>query len=164
MIKRKSKNNIIILLLVILLTIFSIISPLQTFCSNQDSYKIAEDLNMTIIDELEQIDFSGLNQIVDDFQSKKTNIFSLDNIKNKVYSIISGENAISYENLFASLFSNIIEIVIKYLPLLSIIIAIGVISNLLNGIKSKFNEKSTSNLIHIVCFMTVIILTVGIIS
>ena len=48
--------------------------------------------------------------------------------------------------------------------MLSLIIAIGVISNLLNGIKGKFNEKSTSNLIHLVCFMTVVILTIGMIT
>ena len=36
--------------------------------------------------------------------------------------------------------------------MLSLIIAIGVVSNLLNGIKSKFNEKSTGNLINLVWF------------
>jgi len=48
--------------------------------------------------------------------------------------------------------------------MLSLIITIGVISNLLNGIKSKFSEKSTSNLINLVCFLSVVILVIGIIS
>lgn len=158
------KNKVVIILLVILLVIFSTLAPVKTFCATSQTTEIAEDLNNTIIDELEQIDFSELNLVVQDFQNKKTNIFSLDNIKNKVFAIISGENALSYENLFASLFSNLIELVLKYLPMLSVIIAIGVIGNLLNGVKSKFNEKSTSNLIHAVCFMSAVILVIGIIS
>ena len=164
MIKRKNSNKTLVVLLVILLTVFSIFSPMQAFTANQTTYDIAEELNGTIIEELDQIDFSELNLIVEDFQNKKTNIFSLDNIKSKIYSIISGENAVSYDNIFASLCSNLVDIVLKYLPILSTIIAIGVISNLLNGIKSKFNEKSTSGLIHVVCFLAVTILIIGVIT
>ena len=121
-------------------------------------------MNNKVISELDRIDFTELNKVVDEFNAKKANIFALDNIKAKVYSIISGENALKYENVFASIFSSLVEMVLKYLPLLSIIIAIGVVSNLLNGVKSKFNEKSTSDLISLVCFLTVAAIIIGIIT
>ena len=54
--------------------------------------------------------------------------------------------------------------IVKYLPMLSIIIGIGVITNLLNGLKGKFNEKSTGNLIQTVGFLTAVVLVIGIIS
>ena len=164
MYKINKQNRIIVVMLVVLLAIFAMLTPIQTFCANTNTYQIAEDLNGTIVEELNQIDFSALNQVVEEFQTKKTNIFSLENVKNKVYSILSGENAISYENIFASLLSNLIELILKYLPLLSVIIAIGVVGNLLNGVKSKFNEKSTSNLINLVCFLSVVTLIIGIIT
>lgn len=162
--KKSNNTKSIILLLVILISLFSIISPLQTFCATSTTYQLSEDLNQTVIEELQEIDFSGLNNIVDDFNKNSTNIFSIENIKSKVYSIIAGENAVNYSSFFASIFSGLIEMVVKYLPMLSIIIAIGVISNLLNGIKSKFNEKSTSNLINIVCFMSVAVLIIGVVT
>ena len=162
--KMKRNNKTLIILIVTLLSLFSILSPLQTFGATEKYYNLSEDLNGTVIEELKEIDFSGLNQVVDDFNSKNSNIFSIDNIKSKVYSIISGESAVNYSNFLASLFSNLIEIVAKYLPLLSIIIAIGVLSNLLNGIKSKFNEKSTSDLINLVCFLSVAIIVIGIVA
>ncbi len=162
--KPKGNNKTLIVLIVVLLSLFSILAPLQTFGSTEKYYNLSEDLNGTVIEELKEIDFSGLNQVVDEFNSKSSNIFSIDNIKSKVYSIISGESAINYSSFFASLFSNLIEVVAKYLPLLSIIIAIGVLSNLLNGIKSKFNEKSTSNLINLVCFLSVAIIIIGIVA
>ena len=137
---------------------------MATFCVDNATVEISEDLNNSIIDELNEIDFSDLNGVIEQFRNNNTNIFSIDNIKSKIYSIISGENAVTYSSFFASLFSIFVELVVKYLPMLSLIVAIGVISNLLNGIKSKFNEKSTSGLIHLVCFLAVVVLTIGMIS
>ncbi len=150
--------------MVILISLLSILTPMQTFCTDTDIVQISEDLNNSIIDELDEIDFSGLNEVIVEFQNNNTNIFSIDNIKSKIYSIISGENAISYSSFFASIFSIFLDLILKYLPLLSLIIAIGVISNLLSGIKSKFNEKSTSSLIHLVCFLAVVILMISMIT
>ncbi len=163
-IKKLNSNKLTIICMILMISLFSIFTPLTTFCIDDTTVEISEDLNSSIIDELNEIDFSGLNGVIEDFQNNTTNIFSIDNIKSKVYSIISGENAVSYSSFFASIFSIFLEMIVKYLPMLSLIVAIGVISNLLNGIKSKFNEKSTSGLIHLVCFLAVVVLTIGMIS
>lgn len=160
--KKKSKNNLIFLIVIFLFIITSL-QPLHTFCSNT-IFKLSDDLNSSVIQELNEIDFSQLNDIVDEFNNNNINIFSIDNIKSKIYSIISGENAISYSNFFASLFSNLVEKIIKYLPILSLIISIGILSNLLDGIKGKFDEKSTGNLIKLACLLSIVILIVGVVT
>lgn len=160
----KKKNAILVILLCVLIALFSMMLPLKTYGEIVNSKQIEQELNNNVISELDKIDFTELNKVVDEFNSKKSNIFAIENIKAKVYSIISGENALKYENVFVSIFSNLVEMVLKYLPLLSIIIAIGVVSNLLNGVKSKFNEKSTSDLISLVCFLTVAVIIIGIIT
>lgn len=162
--KKFNSNKITIICMILLISLFSVFTPMATFCVESSTVEISEDLNNSIIEELNEIDFSGLNGIVEEFQNSSTNIFSIENIKSKIYSIISGENAVSYSSFFASIFSIFLELIVKYLPMLSLIVAIGVISNLLNGIKSKFNEKSTSGLIHLVCFLAVVVLTIGMIS
>lgn len=162
--KNTRLNKITIICMILLISLFSIFTPMTTFCVDNTTIEISEDLNDSIIEELNEIDFSALNGVIQEFQDNNTNIFSIDNIKSKVYSIISGENAVIYSSFFASIFSIFVELIVKYLPMLSLIVAIGVISNLLNGIKSKFNEKSTSGLIHFVCFLAVVVLTVGMVS
>lgn len=162
--KNTRLNKITIICMILLISLFSIFTPMTTFCVDNTTIEISEDLNDSIIEELNEIDFSALNGVIQEFQDNNTNIFSIDNIKSKVYSIISGENAVTYSSFFASIFSIFVELIVKYLPMLSLIVAIGVISNLLNGIKSKFNEKSTSGLIHFVCFLAVVVLTVGMVS
>jgi len=162
--KHKANNKITMVLMVVIIVLISILSPLQTFCADNTIIQIAEDLNETIVDELDNIDFTALNDIVIEFQQSGSDFFSIKNVKNKVYSIISGENAIEYTSFFATIFSSIIQKIIRYLPVLSLIVSIGVISNLLGNIKSKFNEKSTGELIHLVCFMSVVVLVIGMVS
>ncbi len=162
--KKTNYNRATIISLIILFALCSILMPLQTFCTTSELAEISEDLNNSVIEELNEIDFSEFNAIIVQLEENQTNIFSIDNIKDKVYSIISGENALSYSSFFASIFSIFLDMVVKYMPLLSLIVAVGVISNLLGGIKSKFNEKSTSNLIHLVCFFAVAILMIGMIT
>ena len=162
--KEIAYNKRTIFLLVLMIVLFSILSPMSTFCKQDKIYTLMNDLDSSVIEELDEIDFSGLEQVVIDFNGKNTNIFSIENIKGKVYSIISGESAVEYESVIGCLVSNLVEMVLKYLPMLSIIIAIGVLSNILNGIKSKFSEKSVGDLIHLVCFLAVVVLMIGIIN
>ncbi len=150
--------------MVILISLLAIFTPIGTFCETTEIVTISEDLNGTIIEQLDNIDFSEFNEVLIEFNENNSDIFSISNIRNKVYSIISGENAVNYSSFFASIISIFIELIAKYLPLLSLIVAIGVISNLLNGFKSKFNEKSSSNIIHLVCFMSVVILVIGMVT
>lgn len=164
MIKTKQSNNRLIILLVIMLVLFNCISPMETFCATNEIIQLGEKLNESVIEELDEIDFSGFNEVILTFQESGTNIFDLSNVKDKVYDIITGENAVDYTSFLASIFSSVIQLVVRYLPLLSLIIAIGVISNMLSAVKSKFNEKSTSNLIHIVCFLSIVTIVVGIVS
>ena len=162
--KVNRRNSITIYALVVLLFFAAILTPLQTFAASNSQIDLQNQLNNTLIEELDHIDFTGFNEIIADFENNEVKLFSFSNIKDKVYSIITGENTVSYPNFIASIFSNVIELIIKYLPLLSLVVAIGVISNLLSGVKSKFNEKSTGNLISTVCFMTVAMLIIAIIN
>lgn len=162
--KQNKRNKITILAMVVLLAIFSMMLPMNYTYASTSMSTIGEDLSTDVVNELNEIDFSGFSEIISEFNNSNTNLFSLENIKNKIYTIISGENAISYSSFFASLFSILIEMVVKYLPMLSLIIGIGILSNLLTGVKSNFSEKSTSNLIHIVCFLAVVILVVAMVN
>ena len=104
--KRKQNNLVIVVCFALILVLLVILAPLEVFGATTSEYKAAKELNNTIIEELNEIDFSGLNEVVLEFNNNKSNIFSLENIKNKIYSIISGENAVNFSSFFASLFSN----------------------------------------------------------
>lgn len=165
-IKRSKFDFKAITLLAMVAVIIScaLLMPKNVFCADTNLEEISQELNNSVIDELENIDFSAFDDIIKDFESSDDNIFSINSIKNKVYSVISGQNAVNYSSMFSSILGLIGGSVLKYLPMLSVIVAIGVIGNMLNGFKSKFGEKSSSNLIQLVCFMAVSLLVITMIK
>lgn len=165
-IKRSKFDFKAITLLAMVAVIIScaLLMPKTVFCADSNLEEISQELNNSVIDELENIDFSAFDDIIKDFESSDDNIFSINGIKNKVYSVISGQNAVNYSSMFSSILGLIGGSVLKYLPILSVIVAIGVIGNMLNGFKSKFGEKSSSNLIQLVCFMAVSLLVITMIK
>lgn len=81
--KNVRSNKITIICMILLISLFSIFTPMATFCVDNATVEISEDLNNSIIDELNEIDFSDLNGVIEEFQNNSTNIFSIDNIKAK---------------------------------------------------------------------------------
>lgn len=162
--KPKSRLAATIVSMVLIVLVCACIWPKEVFGATSGLEETNQQLNSSVIEELNQIDFSAFNNVIEDFEATDTNIFSITNIKNKVYSVISGENAVNYSSLLTSMLGIIGGSILKYLPMLSVIVAIGVIGNMLNGFKSKFNEKSSSNLIQLVCFMAVSILIIAMIK
>ena len=75
-INRCTPNGITIVAMVLLLTLLVVLSPLHTFCLTPEQQKVHEELNSSIVETLDEIDFSGFNNIVADFEEKQISIFS----------------------------------------------------------------------------------------
>ena len=73
MIKKRQTNKTTIICMVILISLLSAISPLRTYCKTNEMVQISEDLNETIIEQLDNIDFSGFNEVILEFQNSGTN-------------------------------------------------------------------------------------------
>lgn len=161
---RTRGSKIVIFSMVAIILICSLMLPKSVFASTSSVIELGEELNNTVTEELNQIDFKAFDDIIANLEQNNSNIFLIDNIKTKVYKIISGEMAVNYSSMLGCVLELIGGSILNYLPLLSVIVAIGVIGNLLSGFKSKFNEKSTSNLIQLICFMAVTILVISMIK
>ena len=154
----------IVMLLCVVIVICALATPKPVYCATTTLAEVSEELNNSVVKELDEIDFSSFNGLVEEFEQNSSNIFTIKSVKSKVYSIITGENAVNYSSMFTSVLALIGGSALKYMPLLAIIVAIGVVGNLLSGFKSKFNEKSSSSLIQLVCFMAVSVLVVTMIK
>ena len=70
----KKKNTILVILLCVLIALFSMMLPLKTYGEIVNSKQIEQELNNNVISELDKIDFTELNKVVDEFNAKKSNI------------------------------------------------------------------------------------------
>jgi stage III sporulation protein AE len=119
---------------------------------------MSEDLGANVNDLLDDIDFAPIEKVVSEFDSQQVKMFSLGNVKDKIQSIINGEQAVDYNTIIEVVLQVLAQIIIQYVPMFALIVGIGIIASLLGQIKSKFNEKSTSDIVHFVCFCLIVII------
>lgn len=146
------------ILLIIIISFFAIIvKPTYTYCANASLIEMSEELGSNVEDMLTDIDFTPLQEAVSEFDSNQIKMFSLNNIKDKVQRVINGEEAVNYTTVIEVVVQVLMQLVIKYVPMFALIVGIGIIASLLGQIKSKFNEKSTSDIVHFVCFCLIVV-------
>ena len=146
------------ILLIILISFFAIvIKPTYTYCANSSLLEMSEELGNNVEDLLDDIDFTPIEQVVSEFDSNQIKMFSLGNIKVKIQNIINGEEAVNYLTIVEVVLQVLLQVIIQYVPMFALIIGIGIIASLLGQIKSKFNEKSTSDIVHFVCFCLIVL-------
>ena len=149
----------ICLLLVIIISFCAIIiKPACNYCSASSLVETNENLQQQVDDLLGDIDFSGMQNMVATFDDNQLKMFSISNIKDKVKSVINGEQAINYNTVMDVVLDVLLQLIIQYVPMFALIVGVGVIASLLGQIKSKFNEKSTGDIVHFVCFCLIVVI------
>jgi len=125
--------------------------------------EIEDMLEEGVNNQLDKIDFSALDKLIFDFANSEKGIFGSSSFIAKVKSLVTGELGEDYNSLFSVVISVVLDGCLKYLPLLAAIIAIAVLSSIINGARPVKN-KGIGEVVHFVCFGTIVILLVTICS
>ncbi|MDD4350721.1 MAG: stage III sporulation protein AE [Clostridia bacterium] len=155
--KWKRRLCMILILLAILYSV--LLQPIVAYASNSSLRKLQEDLTQQVEQSLESIDFEDMNIILDAFSEEQLQVFNSNNFSSKIGAIIKGDIAVKYDSFFQGVLSQILMSILRYAPMFALIVGIGILSSLLNNIKSKNNEKGVGDIIHFVCFCLVIIVS-----
>jgi len=115
---------------------------------------ISSDLSDTVNEQLGVLDFSRLEDILKN-TIDKTN-FGANSFLEKVKQLINGEYTADFSSVFSLILSTLLSGVKSFLPLLGVIMAIAILSNLLSNFKGK--GKSLESVVHFVCYSTVIVI------
>ena len=146
------------IILILSLTLFAFGLDIgETYSGNNSIMQATDELSKEIDETLDKIDFSDINDLISNFSGNQKKLFSISNIKDKINKVLSGESVIDYSSFLGAVISILFEIIADYLPMFALIVSVGILSNILGTIKSKFSEKSVGNIIHFVCLCVVII-------
>lgn len=152
------KRKRFFILVILFLTIFSFGLEIgEVFGTSPSIKELQEQLSNSVDDTLSEVDFSSLQEIVDNFDENQTKMFSIKNIKSKVKDVMNGDAKISYESILGAIVSVVFEIIADYLPMFALLVSVGVLSSILGNIKGKFNEKTIGEVVHFACFCVVIL-------
>lgn len=147
---QKKKRTIFLVLIICLLSISLFIKPEYCVSASDD---IEESLTVTTSEIIDSIDLSGLEDIVAGLELN--NLFGM-SVSEKISSIISGEYFTNYSSIFSAILSLFFIDIRSLLPLIFTILAIGLLSSILNSFKSDSND--TSDMVYFVCYGVVVIL------
>lgn len=124
---------------------------------------VEEDLKENIENQLGDIDFSGLENIVNKLENSANGLFAGNSFINIVKKFINGENSNLYSNFFTYALSVIFNDVLSFVPYFAIIVVIAIVYSLI-GQFSSGNNKSIESLIHIVCFSSIAVIVLKMVS
>ena len=147
----------------LILLISCVISvPFVVFVRGNDSnlikttLNIQEDLQNQTNNSLNIFDFSELDEILNNLETKGE--FKASTFKEKVEQLLNGDYTADFGGIVKMILSVFIADLKKLIPVLSAILSLAILSNLLGYFQNKNNSKSISNIIHFVCFISVIII------
>lgn len=106
-----------------------------------------------VMQVLDEVDFGDLDNVVQELDT--LDLFN-GSIKDKVSQILNGDFSTNYTSIFKGIVSIFLVDINEFLPFLFTILAIGILSSLINEFKSN---TETSDIIHFVC-MCVMVITI----
>jgi len=116
---------------------------------------VADDLNNTVQNTLDKIDFGDLNKISEDLGAG-LNIFGGESFSAKIGKILSGEFAADFPNIFGALFSLLGGAVQNVLPMIVLIIGIAVLSGFVQSLRHESGGEGVKHIIHFATYIAIV--------
>ena len=164
------KGRMVLISLVCILIIFVLLYPSIKQITNAEEISQEELSQEEIIQEIEDelgkqldnLDMSSIENLLGSLTEEQLALFGEKGFLDKIKTLLSGE--ISSDS---SIWTNILEIffdsLLEVIPFISIIIAVALLGNLIQGLKPTKGEKSISNLIHFVTYGIIVVIILSIV-
>lgn len=151
------KNRRLIICLIIAIAFQAMFLQPAAYVYALDLTEISDNIAEKVDLQLQSIDFSELDIMLEEFSKNQGSIFGSEKFASNVSKIIKGEQAVNYENFFQAILGIILDSALSYAPLFALIVGVGVLCSLIGNLKSKFKEKSVEDIVHLVCFCIIVI-------
>ncbi len=158
------KISIIVLCLVIFVCIPFLLSNNKNqvvYCDDEmTASEIEEIIEESVNSQLGDLDFSDFEDVLNQLGDDEKQIFGSASFLDKIKKIISGEFSENQQSIWSAILNLFFDDVLSFLPLIAIVIAISVTFSLVSSSKPNGKTKSLGDVIHFVCYGTVIIILV----
>lgn len=132
------------------------------YCDDElTSSEIEAIIEDSIESQLGDLDFSELEDALDNLDEEGHEIFGNDSFVDKIKQILSGEFTENGNSIWTSILQLFFDDVLAFLPILSLVIAIAVTYSLVNASRPASKNKSLGDVIHFVCYGAIILVLVG---
>lgn len=127
--------------------------------------EIERELSDAVDGAIDRLDTNLLQKFIDSLDESQRAAISIDNIKQSLRQLADGNGAGFFDIFIGTLSSAAAKYFVGTLPAFITIIIICLLKNLLGGMTGDFANRSTTEVVHIVCYCAVIIVLMsGVVS
>lgn len=153
-------KNIFKLIIVLLLIISPVLlSPFANHQLNSIVYAdLKDDFNDNIDDQLSDLDFSNIEELIKDLTENEKSIFGDKSFLEKVVLILQGDFSDDFSSIWDMLFALFFDNILALLPLIATIIAVSILGGMIGNLSPSKGNKSISEIVHFVIYGIIILL------
>ena len=164
------KRRYILIMLIIFLAILAIFFPSFKHITNAENVaedelsqeEILQEIEDELGNQLDNLDMSSIENLLDSLTDEELALFGEKGFLDKITSLLSGEIS-QGSSLWTSILEIFFDSLLEIIPFISIIIAVALLGNLIQGLKPTKSEKSISNLIHFVTYGIIVVIVLSIV-
>ncbi|MBP3431741.1 MAG: stage III sporulation protein AE [Clostridia bacterium] len=124
---------------------------------SEEEETLQQELEEEVDKQLGNLDFSGIEAVVEKLSTSAKEIFSARSFLDKLQLVISGEYADNSENFLNTILSVFFSGMKGYLPIIASIVAVSILGGMIANLKPATNGKSIGNIVHFVTYGVVIV-------
>ena len=151
------KRKIIICLLIIICVF---ILPLTTVIAD-DGADEEDLLKEEVNKQLDEVDFGKLNDLL---ETGELNIADEQTFKEIVENLINGKYTLTSSTVLNKVVNLLIGDISSIIPIIFIVLAIAILSNIVNSFQPSVESKSIAEITHFVCMAIVMVLLISVIK
>lgn len=141
---------------VVFFALFVVIGNGFSVCADEKSKEeIQEEFNENIDEIIDNLDTDELEKYLESFG---VDIFEGTSLKEQVKNLITGDYKLDYSSVASMILSMFLGKAKGFVPVFALILAICVFMGVMNTVKGDFLKESVSDIIHYVCFSSILVL------
>lgn len=163
--RKKKRTKIAIFAIIgILMSIFAIINI--WFChvefafakKNDSEEDIKKQLEEVLGDAIDGLDLKELENFLNSLGEEQRAAIGIEDVRSVLRALVSGSSQDFFGRLFEALTKSVGKYFLGFLPSCISIIIICMLKNLLGGLTGDFANPSTTEVVHLICYIAIIII------
>ena len=126
---------------------------------NNNANDIEQGILNSLIDQLRNLDLSNLEAMLQNLDDRY-NIFGTGSFRDKIDAIVNGNYFTNFDNIFSAVIGLFFDGLVSAMPVLLTIVAVTILSTIINGMKSSSASSGVSDLVHFVSYSVVVLVIV----
>lgn len=133
-------------------------NTLQTYAVQDD---IAKQLEKVLNEQLGYLDLKNMEEIIKNLSQEGKAIFGSASALDKLQSILNGDFKLLGKDALQAFLNLFFQSFITLIPLMASVVAVGILSGMLNHVRSGTTGKNLGDVIQFVCYGMVLVLIVS---